>query len=39
MNINRQYITKINFTDKNNVARIKYIVIHYCCYPSILPEN
>lgn len=29
MNINRQYITKINFTDKNNVARIKYIVIHY----------
>ena len=29
MNINRQYITKINFTDKNNAARIKYIVIHY----------
>lgn len=29
MKINRQYITKINFTDKNNTARIKYIVIHY----------
>ncbi len=29
MNINRQYITKINFTDKNSTARIKYIVIHY----------
>ncbi len=29
MNINRQYITKINFTDKNDTARIKYIVIHY----------
>ncbi|MCM1297042.1 MAG: phage tail tip lysozyme, partial [Muribaculaceae bacterium] len=29
MNINRQYITKINFTDKNSTARIQYIVIHY----------
>lgn len=29
MNINRQYITNINFTDKNSTARIKYIVIHY----------
>ena len=29
MNINREYITKINFTDKNSTARIKYIVIHY----------
>ena len=29
MNINRDYITKINFTDKNSTARIKYIVIHY----------
>lgn len=29
MNINRQYITKINFTDKNDLSRIKYIVIHY----------
>nr|DAS20873.1 MAG TPA: N-acetylmuramoyl-L-alanine amidase [Caudoviricetes sp.] len=29
MNINRNYLTKINFTDKNNTARIKYIVIHY----------
>ncbi len=29
MNINRQYITKINFTDKNDAARIRYIVIHY----------
>ena len=29
MNINRNYLTKINFTDKNSTARIKYIVIHY----------
>ena len=29
MNINRNYITKINFADKNSTARIKYIVIHY----------
>lgn len=29
MDINRQYITKINFTDKNDTGRIKYIVIHY----------
>ncbi len=29
MNINRDFITKINFTDKNSTARIKYIVIHY----------
>lgn len=29
MNINRQYMTNINFTDKNSTARIKYIVIHY----------
>ena len=29
MNINRNYITKINFTDKNSTERIKYIVIHY----------
>lgn len=29
MNINREYITKINFTDKNDTGRIKYIVIHY----------
>ncbi len=29
MNINRQYITDINFTDKNDTGRIKYIVIHY----------
>lgn len=29
MNINRQYMTKINFTDKNSPERIKYIVIHY----------
>ncbi|MBD5504077.1 MAG: hypothetical protein HDR09_20005 [Lachnospiraceae bacterium] len=29
MNINRQYITNINFTDKNSTERIKYIVIHY----------
>ena len=29
MNVNRNYITKINFTDKNSTARIKYIVIHY----------
>lgn len=29
MNINREYITKINFTDKNDLSRIKYIVIHY----------
>ena len=29
MNINRDYLTKINFTDKNSTARIKYIVIHY----------
>lgn len=29
MNINRKYITKINFTDKNSISRIKYIVIHY----------
>lgn len=29
MNINRQYMTKINFTDKNSQERIKYIVIHY----------
>lgn len=29
MNINRNYLTKINFTDKNDTGRIKYIVIHY----------
>lgn len=29
MNINRDYITKINFTDKDSTERIKYIVIHY----------
>jgi hypothetical protein len=29
MNINRNYLTKINFTDKNDTSRIKYIVIHY----------
>lgn len=29
MNINREYITKINFTDKNNTGKNKYIVIHY----------
>lgn len=29
MNINREYITKINLTDKNSTTRIKYIVIHY----------
>ena len=29
MNINRNFITKINFSDKNSTSRIKYIVIHY----------
>lgn len=29
MNINRNYLTKINFTDGSSTARIKYIVIHY----------
>lgn len=29
MNINREYITKINFTDKNDTSKNKYIVIHY----------
>lgn len=29
MNINREFITAINFTDKNSTERIKYIVIHY----------
>ncbi len=29
MNVNRSYLTKINYTDKNSTARIKYIVIHY----------
>lgn len=29
MKINRDYITKINYTDLNNLSRIKYIVIHY----------
>lgn len=29
MNINREYITNINFTDKNDTSKNKYIVIHY----------
>ena len=29
MIINRDYLTKINFSDKNSTERIKYIVIHY----------
>lgn len=29
MRINRDYITQVNFTDCNNLGRIKYIVIHY----------
>lgn len=28
MNINKK-LTKVNFTDKNNTKRIKYIVVHY----------
>lgn len=29
MTINKEYMTEVNFTDKDNPARIKYIVIHY----------
>lgn len=29
MNINRNFLTKINYTDGNSTERIKYIVIHF----------